>query len=193
MNAHEATLKQLEKDRSLPRRLVKMFEPLAVLAAFIVAVVWIGGAYSNQDPLWFMAKFEERPQVVRIYHYGQVSEIHPGDPAYETVVAALNQAIISHAGYAESIHPNGTTLEYYQTKGYAIELDYGRDVLVHTHYFFPRARRLMVALDGSYNYVGQQLLFRGSDERWMPGAIVLEDAQLLRDTFATVLPKLSGN
>lgn len=193
MNAHEAELAKLQTARRPTRRLWQILEPLMVMTVFLVGVVWIGGAYSNQDPWWFTGKFEERPAVIRVYHYGETRELYPGDPDFESLVAVVNQTIVRHAGYAESIHPNGASLTFYQTEGYAIELDYGRDVLVHTHYFFPRARKLMITLDGSYNYVGEQILFRGSAERWMPGGIVLKDSAALRAALAAALAQLAGN
>lgn len=162
-------------------------EVTLITAAFIVVVVWIGGAYSNQDLLWFYGKFEEQPAYIRIYRYGATVDLRPGQPEFDALVAAVNTAVPQHAGYYEGLRPAGDTLDFYQTQGYAIELVYDRPVLIHTRYFFPAARRLMIAIDGSYNYTRQILLFRGSDEQWLPNGIALKNVDQVRSICDAVV------
>ena len=167
----------------------KVGELLLITVVFVVVVIWIGGAYSNQDLLWFYGQFEERPSYIRIYHYGTTVDLRPGQPEFDTLVAAVNAAVPQHAGYYEGLRPAGDILDYYQTKGYAIELVYDQPVQVHTRYFFPAAERLMIAIDGSYNYTQQILLFRGGSEQWLPSGIALENIDQVRAVSEAVVVK----
>jgi hypothetical protein len=193
MTAHQQELQSYQRAQHPARRIVQMLEPIGVLILFLIAAIWVGGAYSNGDPLWFYAKFDQQPAAIRIYHYGEVQELRPDDAGFADLVAAVNAQISQHAGYAESIHPHDSSLEHYQTKGFAVELIYDRAVLVHTRYFFPAAPRLMIALDGSYNYISENLLFRGSLERYLPGGIVLNSTEAIRTTVTQVLSSTVSN
>jgi len=95
-------------------------------------------------------------------------------------VAAVNSEISQHKGYYESLAPTGSTLAHYVDKGFAIELVYARPVQVHTRNFFPAAPNLMIAIDGSYNYVKFALLFRGQNEKWLPGGLALASVDRIR-------------
>lgn len=155
------------------RRGVKVLEFVAVLGLFLAGLFWFGGAYPNRDALWFQRTFEAQPSLVRIYHYGTTRELRPGDPEYAGLVEAINTAIEAHSGYVESLYPHDDSLVSYQTKGYAIELEYAEAVQVHTRQFFPAARKLMIAIDGAYNWTHSIILFRGNAERYLPGGLAL--------------------
>ena len=171
------------------RQTIKIIEFALILAAFFVAVIWFGGAYTNQDPLWFYPVFEAQPTAVRIYYYGATRELRPGEAGYEQLVSVINTEIVRHAGYVESLYPHGDSLEHYQTKGYAIELEYAAPVRLHTHYFFPAARRLMIAIDGSFNYTDFIILFRGSTKNYLPGGIALKNIDGLRAAVEAVMAR----
>lgn len=171
----------------------KVLELLGWVAVFLAGVVWFGGSYANQDPLWFYAKFEEQPTVICIYKDGAVRELRPGDPHFASLVSVLNQELPHYDGYAESVHPQGVigdlaregctqpakvevteALTYYRKAGFAIEMAYGHEVQLHTAHFFPEARHLLIALDGPYNYINPYILFRGSSEKYLPNGLILK-------------------
>lgn len=166
--------------RAPARRGTKVIEFLVILALFLAGVIWFGGAYANRDPLWFRKTFNEQPTLVRINYYGTTRELRPGEPGFAEFVTVLNKTIPNHSGYIQSLYPRDASLEYYRTKGYSIELEYADPVLVHTHQYFPPARRLMIAIDGSFNYTNANILFRGSPERYLPGGLALENIDALR-------------
>lgn len=161
------------------RRWGSVLELILIVVGILVVIIWVVGGYSNQDPLWFTTGFDERPASIVVYHYGETRELFPSTPDYEELVAVLNAAIPQHAGYVESLHPRGDSLESYTRRGFAVELRYAAPVLVHTRYYFPKAPRLFVAIDGSYNYVKTPLLFRGGAENWLPNGIALKDVSAI--------------
>jgi hypothetical protein len=117
---------------------------------------------------------------VRIYHYGEVRELLPSDPEYAALVEAVNTAIEKHSGYVESLYPHDESLVSYQTTGYAVELEYAAPVQVHTRQFFPAARKLMLAIDGAFNWTDQIILFRGNAERYLPGGLALTNIDAVK-------------
>lgn len=169
------------------RRLTAVLELAAVVVGFLVLAVYIGAASSNQDPLWFYPAFRESPLTVNIYRQGERATLAPNDPGFNTLVAAVNAEVPRHAGYFESLAVSPEQFRHFQERGYAVELVYPGPVQVHTRYFFPAAPRLLIGLDGPYNYTRAVLLFRGSNERWLPGAIALESAEQTRAAADAVL------
>lgn len=170
------------------RRLSAVLELLGVVALFLVGVIYLGAAAANQDPLWFYPAFDERPATVYVYRYGQALTLAPNDPGYNDLVAAVNADIPRHAGYYESYALSADQAAYFRDKGYAVELVYGRTVRVHTRFYFPPAPRLLIGLDGPYNYTHSVLMFRGSSERWLPGALALQDTARTRAAIEALLP-----
>ena len=162
------------------RRGVKVVEFGVVLALFLVGLFWFGGAYPNRDALWFQRTFEAQPSLIRIYHYGTTRELLPSDPEYAGLVSAVNTAIEQHSGYVESLYPHDESLVNYQTEGYAIELQYAEAVQIHTRQFFPAARKLMIAIDGAFNWSHTIILFRGNAERYLPGGLALTNIDAVK-------------
>ena len=177
--------------RSPSRRWRSALELVAVVVLFMAGVVWFGGAFPNRDALWFYARFDEQPAYIRIYHYGTVREIGPADSGFGPLVQAVNADIAQVDGYVESLQPRGTSLESYTQKGYAIELVYRAPVQIHTRQFFPAAPRLLIAIDGSYDYIGYLLLFRGSADMWLPNALALKSLDRTRTAVDAILAAAS--
>jgi hypothetical protein len=172
-----------------------------ILALFTLAVVWFIGSYPNRDGLWFLPRFEAQPRIIRIYHYGTLRELRPGDAGYAEMAAALNNSIAHHAGYIESLYPHDASLEFYTQKGYAIEFEFSGLVQIHTSHYFPQAPRYMILIDGTYNYIGEgPMLFRGSFSNYLPNGLVLRDIspieaqveRLLAESGSAALAPLAG-
>ncbi len=167
--------------RAPSRRGPRLIEFVVILVAFAALMVWLVGAVPNRDLLWFSKSFDEQPSVIRVYRYGETREVRPGDPAYADLTRLLNQAVVGHTGYVESLYPHDQSLEHYQTRGYAIEAEYPHPVLVHTRQFFPPGVRLMVAIDGAFNYTHYPILFRATARGYQPGGLALDDISALRE------------
>ncbi len=95
-------------------------------------------------------------------------------------MSAVNTAIEQHSGYVESLYPHDESLVNYQTQGYAIELQYAEAVQIHTRQYFPAARKLLIAIDGAFNWSHTIILFRGNAERYLPGGLALTDIDAVK-------------
>jgi len=150
-------------------------------------MVWLFGGFGNRDPLWFLTVFDEKPSAIRIYRDGATRDVLPGQPGFEELVAAINAEVAQHAGYYEGLAPSGDSLASYVERGFAVEIVYPRPVQVHTRFYFPQANRLLVAIDGSYNYLKVPLLFRASADRWLPGGLALTSVERIRAAVDAVM------
>ncbi len=177
----------LDHSSAVAAKQANISQLLLVTFVFIGLVIWIGGAYSNGDLLWFYPVFNESPSYIIIYRYGKTVEVTTEQPGFDALVKAANAEIPRHVGYQEGLRPANETLEFYQTKGYAIELVYPQPVLIHTRYYFPAARRLFIAIDGSYNYTDLLFLFRGSAQQWLPGGIALVSVDQVRAAADSII------
>ena len=175
MSHSASTPKTSYRDYSPERRWGSVLELVLIVVGIIVVIIWLVGGFSNRDPLWFTTGFDERPSSIIIYHYGETHEVFPSTAGYEDLVAALNASIAQNTGYVEGLQPRADSLDSYTLRGYALELLYASPVQVHTRNYFPKAPRLLIAIDGSYNYVKAPILFRGGAEKWLPNGLVLKD------------------
>lgn len=169
------------------RRLAALLELAAIVIGFLIVAFYVIAAASNRDPLWFYPVFDEVPLAVNVYRQGKTVTLTPYDPGFDSLVAAINAEIPHHAGYFESLAVSPEQMRFFRERGYAVEMIYARPVQVHTRYYFPAAPRLLVALDGPYNYLNAILLFRGSNERWLPGAIALAGVEQTRAAAEAIL------
>ena len=174
--------------RSVRRKSPSALEMIVVTGLVLVAIGWCAGGFGNRDPLWFTSTFDARPAAIRIYHYGEVRDVQPGQPGFEELVAALNAEIPQHAGYYENVAPTGSSLASYLEDGFALEVRYPQPVQVHTRFFFPASDRLLIAIDGSYNYFHvASLLFRGSPAQWLPGGLALSGVERIKSAAEQAL------
>jgi hypothetical protein len=153
---------------------------LLTFAGVALLAVWVGGMTTNRDALWFVSSFDARPQLICIYHSGTVTALAPGQAEFDVLVAAMNAEIPQHQGFADSLTPAGTSLDSYVLRGYAVEARYAAPVQVHTRFLFGAAPRLLFALDGSYNYIDNRMLFRGGPQGWLPGGLILKSIDRTR-------------
>lgn len=169
------------------RRLTAVLELVAIVVVFLVLAFYVIAASSNRDLLWFYPFFDEVPLAVTVYRQGRAVTLTPADPGFDALVAAINAEIPRHAGYFESLAVSPEQMRFFRERGYAVEMIYPAPVQIHTRYFFPAAPRLLIALDGPYNYTNAILLFRGSNERWLPGAIALAGVERTRAVVEALL------
>lgn len=168
-------------------RTVKLVELGVVIVAVTLLAVWLYGSLPNRDLLWLYKSFDAQPSVIRIYYYGQVREITPGQPGFVELVEVINTEIVNHRAGTVSLYPHHDSLTYYQTKGFAVELIYAEPARLHTARYFPPAPVLMIAFDGTFNYTQQTLLFRGTAEGYLPGGVALENVDGVRAAVESLM------
>ena len=59
-------------------------------------------------------------------------------------------------------------------------MEYAQAVHVHARQYFPAARRLMIAIDGAYDWSDTIILFRGNAERYLPGGLALTNIDAVK-------------
>ncbi len=121
-----------------------------VMIIGISGVIWLVSASVNEDLLWFLRSFHERPVSITLYWDGQSYEFMPGDPAYESIVEAFNRGIGRWSAYEGSVGISQESLERLRREGRLLELHYDHPVQVHTKHLYPTATTFYVPLSGTH-------------------------------------------
>ncbi len=51
---------------------------------------------------------------------------------------------------------------------------------IHTRQFFPAARKLMITIEGAFNWSRTIILFQGNAERYLPGGLALTNIDAVK-------------
>jgi hypothetical protein len=129
---------------------------LGLTALFlIIALVYGIITLSTQDPLWFVSTFEEYPEEIDLYCYGDPIILRPEDQHFPELVRILNQTLSGTKNF-DSLTMSTATYEYYQTSPevVALEVVYTHKVRIHSFYsFFSNLDSIVIPLVGRHSNV----------------------------------------
>ena len=121
----------------------------------ILALVYGIIAMSTQDPAWFVSTFDEFPEEIDLFCYGNLTTLRPEDPHFTGLVQVLNETLSTSKNF-DSLTMSDTTYEYYQTSPevVALEIVYTHKVRIHSIYsFFSNLDSIVIPLVGRHSNV----------------------------------------
>jgi hypothetical protein len=121
---------------------------LPLIAVMFVLII----AFNTGDMLWFYPVFDEIPVEITVRCYGEVTEIRPGDPAFEAVTSAVNDVISSSKRW-DDLSLSDVTWEEYQTSDQVVVLvlAYDPPARIHSSYkFMKRIDTIVIPLVGRH-------------------------------------------
>lgn len=174
----------------LEERTPRLREPLIVLAALALVLVWGVNALTNRDPLWFWPWFQRPAAEIRVTAAGREYVFTPGTPGYERLNEALQRILsgFNIEGYEPQIGLSEATLTEYRQGSDALTVwaRYEPPVQIHTAYFFPRADLLIIPLKGPHAEL--RPVFGALRGVIRLGALRLRDRGTLEAAVREVLP-----
>lgn len=174
----------------LEERTPRLREPLLVLIALALGLVWGVNALTNRDPIWFWPWFNQRAIEIRIIAAGREYVFTPGVPGYEPLNEALNRILAGPniEGYEPKIGLSEATLSEYRhgTGALTVWARYDPPAQIHTAYFFPKADMLIIPLKGPHAEL--RPVFGALRGVIRLGALRLRDRRALEEAVQEVLP-----
>ncbi len=171
-------------------RTPRLRDPLIVLAALAMALIWGVNAMTNRDPLWFWPWLNAQAAEIRITTGGREVAFVPGTPGYARLNAALNQALsgFNLEGYEPQIGLSEATLAEYRhgPQSLVLWVRYDPPLQIHTAFFFPRADMLIIPLQGPHAEL--RPVFGALHGVIRLGALRLRDRRMLEEAVREVLP-----
>ncbi len=168
----------------------RLREPLIVLAALTLGLVWGVNALTNRDPLWFWPWFNREAAEIRITAAGREYVFTPGKPGYDRLNDALKRVLsgLNLEGYEPQIGLSEATLAEYRqgVNAMIMWVRYDPPAQIHTAYFFPEADLLIIPLKGPHAEL--RPVFGALHGVIRLGALRLRDRRPLEEAVQEVLP-----
>lgn len=137
------------------------FNAVLTIAVITLSLVWLVTAMTNDDLLWFLPTFTERPETLTIHWEGAVYVLHPDDPGYARITDAFAKAITRPAGFEWEVAFSEKNIQRYREDFKLLEITFARPVQIHTRHPVSKAKTYLVPLDQTHSYWRRVFAFPG--------------------------------
>ena len=139
----------------------KLGSAIFTMGIIALVLVWGTTALTNEDPLWFVHRFEGEAEAITIYWDGQSTVIGRGERGYSDLMTAFGQAIARPAGFEWEVAFSEQSIESYQQRFRMLKVTFPQPVQVHTRHPFPRAATYLIPLNETHAYSRRVFAFTG--------------------------------
>jgi hypothetical protein len=168
------------QERSTPSLVQFLLVAVVIVAVIIFAII----SMNTGDILWFWPIFNGTSHRMVLHCYGQDIVVEPGDPAYETVNAAVNDSLSGTKRW-DSLSMSDATYDEYHTSSemMVLELGYDPPERLHSFYkFFKSFDTLVIPLDG--RHASFDTVFGRFRTNTLAGSFHVEDTTKIMTTLA---------
>lgn len=138
-----------------------LLKPLLNITMVTLFVVWGVTALTNEDPLWFLRRFDAEAERFVIYWDGTVREVDARDPGYDALMQAFSEALSRPAGYEGSVALSEASIASYRERYRMLEVIFDDPVQIHTRHPMPEAAAYLVPLSGAHADFRRAFAFPG--------------------------------
>jgi hypothetical protein len=138
-------------------------------------------ALTSRDPLWFLNRFEDRPERLVLYDKGQRHELRPGDRGFDELAEAVRASLAGGFARLSAVGFSAETLHDAYSQQRTLEVFWGQPVELHAWFPTGRTTQMLFPLTGRHAELSIVLLGDGGEYR--AGAPVLETMEPIRDAL----------
>ena len=165
----------------------RLWEPLLVLAGFVIVVLYAVTAFSSEDLMWFWPQsMMPEPSKIVVHKAGRELVFEPGASGFDLLAQASMEAFsqldvpsLIEIGLSE------VTLERYWTQFTVVEFFYDEELDFHVPFQAGNPTQLLFPIEGTHS--GRGWFFRGAHGEYWFGAMRVEKPQLIIDAVAPFL------
>ena len=106
-----------------------LLKALITITATVVFVVWGVTSLTNEDPLWFLQRFDAEAERLIIYWDGRTHTIDRGDAGFDMIMNAFAEAVSHPAGYEGKVGLSATSIAAYKEQYRLLEVVFGAQSL----------------------------------------------------------------
>ncbi len=154
------------------------------LIVVIVSIIFSVGALANDDPLWFLPIFNDKPQRIVVYQDGCRTELIPGQPGFDELTAAINQTLPQYDGFNATFGMSVESAKETREKQRAVEIFYAKPVTIHTPYRFGHPDSIFIPLSGYF--ADAYSVFGGRAGEYWAGALRLKSIEPIQRAAAAI-------
>lgn len=158
---------------------ISVLRLVVTLVVFVAATFYVIMAFSNNDPLWFLPRFTDRPREIRIYHEGATTVLTPSDPGYDTIVDTFNAQMGSPNRFLPDFGMSEESERDARELHTSVEFIYSQPVRLHTNISLGRPSSFLVPITGRHSERLSVFLGYGDELGYLPGAFLLNDRSAL--------------
>ncbi len=163
---------------------VNLKDFIIVLLIFVIGVVFILGAMSNEDLLWFLPYFNETPERITLYQSGCQVQLDNGSPVFAGLTTAINESLSQVDGYEQGFGLSPDSYKQYTDKWRALQVFYARRIKIHVPYRFGSPDSLFIPLN---EYFGDaRVVFGGVGGDYWAGALRLKSTASIQRAFNAI-------
>ena len=151
------------------------------VAIFMVVAAYGFMALNTEDPLWFYPKFEETPEEIVVFCYGNEIVLEPGSATFSELNSLVNEAISGRKNW-DSLSMSDDTYAYYHTSSemMVLEMRYRQPVRIHSIYkYFSNVGALVIPLEGRHSQT--HAVFGRTGEEFTAGSLHIQNISRMRD------------
>ncbi len=156
-----------------------ILQPFLMMVGVMAFIFYMVGALNTGNWLWILPiQPTYEPSRIVIRDGGQVMEYRPGDDGFAELADALTSAFADFSNM--ELVPLGlsdVTLQEYNNTGVVLEAYYSQNIRFNSIVRMRNINQLLIPIEGRHS--GLHYVFPGSDGRWLTGAFVMADDQLI--------------
>ncbi len=129
-------------------RRVGVLPLLIVMVVVLGLAAWGVSSMLLEDPLWFVANFQEKSSALVLYWDGTETRLEPGTPGYALVQEAIEAELPQIKSWAQEAGMSESTLADLRQKGRLLEVYFDKPVRIHSPYHVLASPVFYVPLSG---------------------------------------------
>lgn len=123
---------------------------LIIIGLITLALVWGVTSLTNEDPLWFLQRFDAQAEAMIIYWDGEEISVMPEEPGYSALMEAFADAVSTPAGFEWQIGFSEDSIAQYQDRFRLLEVRFPEPIQIHTRHPFPEAATYLIPLNETH-------------------------------------------
>jgi hypothetical protein len=164
------------RDRTRPLRM------LALVAGFVLLVMYGTIAFTSGDLLWFLKRFDAKPvRIVVYYNGGKRTNLDPGDPDFEPLARAIRSSLSEGLARPSGIGLSDASLLDAYTRYVTVEAYFERPVKLHAWFNTEEPTRLLFPITGRHSDLS--LVVLGKNGQYLSSPPVLNTVEPIRETL----------
>lgn len=140
----------------------RLMSAVTTFGLIALLLVWGTTTLTNEDPLWFVHRFDGDAEAIVIYWDGWSRTVEPSDSEYEAIMAAFRKAIARPAGFEWEVALSEQSIRNYQERFRLMEIRFAQPVQVHTRHPFPKAATFLIPLSETHARSRRTFAFTGT-------------------------------
>jgi len=164
------------RDRTQPLRM------LAMVAGFIVLVLYGTIAFTSGDLVWFIKRFDSKPVRIVVYHDGgKRTNLMPGDPDFAPLAQAIERSVSEGLERPSGIGLSDASLLDAYSRYVTVEAFFERPVKLHAWFNTEEPTRMLFPITGRHSDLS--LVVLGKNGQYLSSPPVLNTVEPLRQTL----------